>query len=244
MPDITIDRDTLDEIMVATGFPVITMDDLEMTELDIRRLLIWPALRTFFRWFPLRVENQYDLNIADYSFDFPRPETYGVLDARLTTARTRAGAITANPFINAQNVSITQKYQGVYGTPYNYDMTLTRQFEVIERQSIIDMRKAFRVHVDNQNRKIYGYSNINGKFSVAWADYGTDFSQVPFDKLDDVINLAASHILRAFGRLRGQQNSDTPNSFNYTEFIDEADRLRDEVLDKWRSYTKPVLLRG
>lgn len=244
MPDITIAQDTLDEILTPVGFPILSPDDLEMTVEDIRKLLIWPTMRTYFRFFPIRIEEDYQIGLSEYSIDFPRAETFGVLDARLNTSRTRSSAVTGNPLINAQSISVSQRYRGVYGTPYNYEMYETRHLQEIERQSTIDSQKAFRVHVDNSQRKIYGYTNIHGQLSVAWADYSLDFADVAFDKLDDVIHLAQSKILRQFSLVRGQQNSDTPNSFNYTLFSDEADRLEEEVMERWRAFSKVVMLRG
>jgi len=241
---ITIDSDTFNEIMLVTGYPIITTSDLNLTEEQIKQLLIWPAMRIYFNFFPKRIENQYTVGTSTFSIDFPRATTFGVLDARLSTARFSGLGVTNNPFINAQNIAVSGGRRiGKYGTENNYDFNLVRILERSERQSIIDSRKAFKVRVNETDRTLSGYSNITGKLAVIWADYSEDWDDIVFSKIEDVKKLAQANILEYFGTLRGQQNSDVPNSFNYDLFLDKARDLKDEVMEKFKAYSKVILLR-
>jgi hypothetical protein len=243
--DITISDEMYNEIFAVAGYPIITASDLEISADNIKSLLIWPAMREYFKFFPIQTEAQQTISTSPFEVDFPNTTTFGVLDARLSTARYTGLGVTNNPFINAQNIAISGgRRTGKYGTRYSYDFHLVRIIEDMERQSIIDTRKAFRVKVDLNNRKLKGYTNVTGKLIIVWADYSTDFSKIPFSKIDEVQKLAKANILDYLGSIRGQQNTDVPNQFNYSMFLDKAEDLREEVLDKWKRQTKVVLIRN
>lgn len=241
---ITIPNDVLTEILVVVGIPVIDITDLEMSSDDIKKLLVFPAMRSYFFWFPIRTQEQIIINESTFSFDFPNATTFGVVDARLSTARYRGMGITGSPFVNANNIAISSRYNGKYGTQNNYNMNLVNTYEKMERASIISTNKAFRVQVDEQKRKLTGFTNVTGELSITWADYSENWSDIPYFKFDDVKKLAQVNILRAFGMLRGQQNSDVPNAFNYGLFNDKADDLEKEVMERWHKMSKPVILRS
>ncbi len=251
---VNISQDNLQEILSVVGYPLASLKDLEFGDEkatdqeklnNIKQLIIWPSLREYFKWFPL-------LNIVEYMaedsiiLDFPTPETFTVVDARLNTAGFGVKD-SVNPFVNNsvyRAVNTTSSYGGgMYGTKYDYDMRISRLYDRMERQSLISTNKAFRLDIDFENRKVVGFSNIMGKLVVSWGCYSEDFNEVPFKRVSEVIKLSQAYLLRYLGNLRGQQISNLPNTFNFSMFLEKADDLEKKVLNKWEKYPKIVVLR-
>ncbi len=240
---VTISEANYNEILTMTGYPIVGVSDLGLTDEQIKTLLIFPAMRTYFRYFPIRSDVEYQIGEAIFSIDFPDALTFGVIDARLNTARYRGLSVTGSPFFNAQNIAIGNKRMGKYGTKNNYDFYIVKIMENMERQSTIDMNKAFRIVVDENNETVSGYSNVSGRLSITWAKYSEDFSYVSFNKFDDVKMLAQANILEYFGMLRSQQTTDVPNSLDPRIFLDKSEEMRDKVMTKFKEYSKVIMLR-
>ncbi len=113
--------------------------------------------------------------------------------------------------------------------------------EKASRQAI--MNHGTRIHYDVVKRDgikfLEGFANKHGTLNVGWAYNSTDVADVEFTRMPEFRKLAASKVMRALGNLRIQGklpgNSDM---FDYTAFIDRADKLEDEVLKDWRGLTK------
>ncbi|KKM07552.1 hypothetical protein LCGC14_1732810, partial [marine sediment metagenome] len=240
---VTISTDDFNEILTIVGFPIIAVTDLGLSDENIKKLLIFPAMRTYFRFFPIQVESEHEIGTTTFEIAFPDSYTFGVVDARLNTARYRGLAITGSPFLNAQNIGVAQRHRGMYGTRNNYEFTLVRSMENLERQSIIDTNKAFKIKIDEGAQTVSGFSNVTGRLSITWAKYSQDFSDVSFNKFDDVKQLAQANILEYLGMLRSQQTTDIPNILDPRVFLDKATDLRNEVMTKFREFTKVVILR-
>lgn len=236
---LTINQNHYDEILTEVGYPIITPNLLELTENQIKNLLIWPALREFFKWFPITSEQQIQAS-STFEVDFPNSTTFGVVDVRLTTSAYRGSGVTANPLINETNIKVSRG--GRYGTRNNYEHAVAMYTEKLERISAIEYQKVFRVRTDN--RKVYGYTNTLGVISIIWADYSEDFNDVPFEHISEVIKLAGANILRYLGMLRNQDTSDLPNEMSGDEFISRADELEETIIDEWKKHTKVVITRS
>lgn len=236
---LTISQNHYNEILTEPGYPIITPNLLELTETQIKDLLIWPALREFWKWFPIVSEQQIQAS-STFEVDFPNPETFGVVDVRLTTSAYRGSGVTANPLINETNIKVSRG--GRYGTRNNYEHAVAMYVERLERVSAVEYQKVFRVRI--LNRKVKGYTNTLGVISIIWADYSEDFNDVPFEHISEVIKLASANILRYLGMLRNQDTSDLPNEMNGDEFISRADDLEEEIIEDWKAHTKAVLIRS
>lgn len=250
---INIQSHYINRIISEAGFPLLKLKD--MTELgsdeisilqNFKELVLWPAMQQFFIWFPVLNKQEYQVS-STFNINFPNTKTFGVTDARLNTAGFIARDVT-NPFVNNsiyRSVSSSSSYGGgMYGTNNEYEMRSARISERLERQAIIDYNKAFRVNVDEINRTISGFTNVTARVIVTWAEYSEDFDKIPFRRVDEVISLAKAYLLRYLGQLRGQQNSNLPNTFNYQMFLERADKLEKEIIGQWRAKTKVVLIRG
>lgn len=241
MTDITISDANLNEIMLAVGVPVLDVSDFELSKDDIKTLCVLPAARQFYQFFPLKEETDNAIGTS-FSIDFPDAETFGALDVRLNTSAYGASGATKNPFVD--EVNFRPGYRGLYGTGYDYNTFQSDVYAKLERQTLINKNKAFRVQINESERKVTGYSNAVGTLTIIWAKYSNSFEDIPYNRFQEVIWLAQSNLLRALGMIRGQLDADTGAEFNYDMFIKRADELEEKVMNKWKNFTKPVILRG
>lgn len=237
IPEILIDDNYLEEILTVVGFPLIELKDLEVSDKSkIINLFIKPCVREYYKWFPKKTTSEYAIS-STFSIDFPNENVYGVTGTRLNTYANTT-PVTTNPFFNNLFVrSISGS--GKYG--YDYGEMGAILYEQSEMQSFIDSQKAFVVHVDKDERKVWGYSNITGRVIIDWASWDSDFSKIPFVRLNDVLDLCKATVLEFYGNLRGQQDSNLSNQFNFDLMLERAQTLRDRVMEDWKSHTKVVI---
>lgn len=230
------------EILTEVGYPVVKEDDLEFTQEEIKNYFIFPALREFFIWFP-KIQIQSVYVSSEFSIDFPDDDTYGIVDARISTATSGNGR-TGSPFMN----SVLFKQGGMsshkYGTDNDYGISEARYMERAFTKASQNYVRAKSIQVDHANRKLKGYTTVNGELMIDWAKSSQDFNDVPFIRKTDVINLAKSKVLKGFSMLRSQLSSDVGVEFNTSDFLSRADDLENKVMDKWKSISKVTIHRN
>lgn len=241
MTDFTINEENFAKVMLAVGAPILDYSDFEFTVDEIKTLIIKDAVLSFWSWFPIKEESDNSIGTS-FAIDFPDAETFGALDVRLNTAAYGAQGVTRNPFVD--EVNYRPGYRGLYGTGYDYNTFQSDVYAKLERQTVINKNKAFRVQINESTRQITGYSNAVGILTIIWAKYSNSFEDIPYNRFQEVIWLAQSKLLRALGMIRGQLDADTGADFNYDMFIKRADDLEEKVMTKWKAFTKPVILRG
>lgn len=237
---IDVDDQSFEEILRPVGFPVLSIDDFELTREEIEKHCILPAMREYYKWYPNVDEQSYSVS-GQYSVDFPDDFVFGATDVRLAYLPRGAGT-TKNPFVNERMYSLRQT--GSYGTRYDYGLQAARIYERYEKQSLINQNSALRVKVDQKNRRVYGYATITGDLQISWARWDNEFQAIPYQHLTDVIELSQAYVLETLGMIRGQMNNGTDVDYNYDMFISRAQELREKVLTEWRAHTRPVLMRG
>jgi hypothetical protein len=240
---LTIDEEDYNEILSSVGYPVITEDDLGVSEEFIKNTLILrPLKNVFFKWFPILERQQVSIGTS-FSINFPDENTFGVTDIRLVPPGSGTSR-TGNPLINEAIIKVRSGgYYNKWGTGNDYGYAQVYETERARVQSAVSINKSLKKIVDYTNRKITGYSNITGELSITWAKYSDDFNDIPHKYKEDVIKLCQSSVLRYFGMLRNQSTSNLPTELDGTEFIDRADELYDDVMTKFKQYSKVVLIR-
>lgn len=246
MPDSTVDiHDTYyKEILSEIGYPVVKEEDLEFTQEDIVDTCIRPAIRLFFTWFPKRAIDRYPITYT-FDIDFPDEDTFGVVDARLNkTAFGGATPRSESAFVNSLNYQVMNRSSNKYHSTNDYGMFQAKVMERAEGRAAVNMYGAFKVDVDEDARKVTGYSNTPGELTITWAKMSYNFSDIPQSKLNDVIKLSKANVLRLFAMLRNQLQDDVNIEFDVSEFQSRAQDLEEQVMERWRSMTKPVVIRG
>lgn len=241
MTGITISDAYFSEITLPLGVPVLDVSDFELSKDEMKTLAILPAVRQYYTWFPLKEESDYAVGTS-IQVPFPDDETFGAVDIRLNTAAYGAQGTTKNPFVD--EVNFRPGGRGQYGTPYDYNMFQSDVYDKMERQAVINKNKAFKVRINEAARTVTGFTNATGVLTIVWAKYSNDFANIPYNRVQEVIWLSQANLLRTLGMIRGQLDADTGADFNYDLFIKRADELEEKVMDKWKNFTKPVILRG
>lgn len=241
---ITIDKKRLEEILVSIGFPIVTLDDIGLSEAQIKDYIIYPAMREFYKWFPIKNPQTYTVGNS-FTIDFPNANTFNVVDVRMIPYKSSGNTITGNIFVDQSFINFPQR-GGRYGTPYNYDSEIANVYQRMEQQSYIDYGKAVKFNVDEVNKQLKGYVNANSTISVTWAEYSDNFNTVPYNFIYDVIRLSQANLLRFLGNLRNQTSEIDISGSNVSgdNFITEADRLEELIMERWRGLSKVVLIRG
>jgi hypothetical protein len=233
-------------ILKPLGYPILTETDFGISSTDIKELFIKYVLKNiYFKWFPIIEGDQYSVS-SSFSIDFPNDYVFGVVDARLFRKGIGGATRSGNPLIDEVNIKLgsSNAYRNMWKTGNDYGYSEVYYIERMRRQAIIDNVKAVKKTIDYKNRKITGYTNIAGELSVSWAQWSPDWDDIPMKFEDDVIKLCQSHLLEYFGELRNQAIQSLPTEINGDAFIAKAESLKEEVLDKWRKFTKVVLLRN
>lgn len=244
---IFITEEMLDEIVSEIGIPIFDWEDTPYDKEYVKDKFIWKAMREYYRYFPIQNIEEYYIS-SNFELPFPNEATFNILDARLNTNAPSSGNTMVGTTIKERMLSVagtgSSSGIGMYGTPYDFGMKETYHTTRAEYNALKNSNSAFRVKVDSNNRVVKGYTNIPGRISIIWAEYSDDYSTIPFEKIEDVHNLARSNIMRAWGHLVKLQSSSTENDLDGDYLIDRADELRTEVIDRWNAITKVVIRRG
>ena len=249
MATLQIDTTDYHRILTAIGYPVIKEEDLGLSSDQIKDLLILPVLKNvYFKWFPIK-EIQEITSGSNFEVDFPDVNTYGVIDARLVWKKYNSNASSgSNPFVYGMNVVVKSsgapgRNSNMWDTGNDYGYSQVYEAEQAEMQARISSNKSLRINVDYENRKVKGFTNVAGNVVITWAKYSDSFSSVQHRFKEDVIDLSKAYVLRYFGDLFNQGSAALPNELDGASLTDRGDELYEIVLDKWKNYTKPVLLR-
>jgi hypothetical protein len=109
--------------------------------------------------------------------------------------------------------------------------------------SYISLRKAGTFTVDYEERCLKGYSNVAGILIISWAQYFWDWDKIRFEHTEDVIKMCKVYALRLVGGIRSQSDLNTGVTMDGTSFLEEANKLEEEVLtNRWEGRVPVVVL--
>lgn len=237
----------INEILSIAGYPIINLDDgdFELTKDELKSLCLLPALRDYYNWFPIKNRQEYSTS-GTFEIDFPNNNTFNIINARLNTVGQYGSVRTGNPFVDSYNFrrSSSSSYSNAYGTGNDYGLGSANILRSSVNQSYVNKYKSFSVFVDEQNKKLKGYANAQGMLVVTWAEYSSDFDDIPFRRINEVIELCQAYFLEKLVMIRGQENTQIPETFNVDLFADKADELKDKIFTSWKNSTKSVVMSG
>ena len=245
MTNITITDEILNQILVEVAFPIIDFSDFAYTKDQVKELFIAKAMREYYIQFPIKSYGEISAT-GVFEIAFPNDDVFNVIDARLNTNDiSGSNTIINDPLVRSRNVTRTGYGQtGMYGTPYSYGNERTYHSRRAEYQAVKNTQGAFRFKVDHNTRKVTGYTNVQGKVNVTWAEHSTDFGHIPFEKIDDVISLSKAHLMRGWGNMLLISQTDLGNEIDGQFLVDRSDDLKEEVYDRWQSLTKVIIIRS
>lgn len=250
---IIISDEDLNTVLTEAGVPFITIDELEFTREQILEQMIKPAMKEYFKWYPIiQIEkyvltnNTIDIPIPPWAFTAKRAyinpgypinsniknPTLRYFDEVLLAASSRGAW--ANPSINYK------KKQGFVGTGDYATFIL----EKAVRQGAVNYGSRTRVNINVHRGSITGYCTKSGLIEIEWAQWSNQWEDILFNRQIEVRKLACAYVLRALGMLRAQQEASSPGKLDYSYFLARADKLEEEVTQLWQSAAKVVIVRG
>jgi hypothetical protein len=241
-----IPNSALERILSDLGSPIIdAQEDLLITETMIKNLFVTPAIQMYFTYWPLKLKKEYQIN-GQTDIPFPNDQVYGVSSARVALMQQNA-QFGNNPFTNEVIRRQVASFNSYGRTPYGRDPYMTTGVlikEQTEQLSYISLRKAGNFNIDRAGRRLWGFSNVAGNLVIDWAMWSKNWADIEFEHEEDVIKVCKMYALKFVGGIRHQSDPNTGVTADGTSFLDEADKIKEEIVEKrWRGRVPVVVLK-
>jgi len=242
---ITISDMHLNQIKSAIAFP--SVDNVILTDDEIKDFCIRPALRDYFTKFPKKAVLTGSLTTSgEVEIAFPDDLTFGVVDARITDKLSNDSANTGNFWelasFNKYGLSARKRTYGIEG----YNPNFLRQQKITEMQaerSVRDNVEAIRIKVDTDNSVVSFFTNQTCKYFIEWAKWSRNFDDVKFQRINDVIKLCQANVKEQLADTVGLvTNASLDITINADELRSQASELRDPIIEKWAEFPDMTLI--
>jgi len=258
--EVIVPEQELELILLETGVPFLTLDELEFPRNKIVNLMVAPAMQDYFKFFPIvrpEVMNQ-SVAVAGQEFEFKMPEgAYGALRAFINQGYSgTTGNAMGNPLHFFANEVVTWG-GGAGWSPLRHNQNRSPGFANLQgfgtmaldraaRQGIVNYAARFHFRIERRGRDKYlvGYANKAGAVEVHWAFASNNWMDIDYARQPEVRKLAAARALRALGMLRSQIKADIPGQVDYSGFITRAKELEDGVFEFWNNIPRTAMVRG
>jgi hypothetical protein len=253
---IAISEHDLDLILNELGVPFITLEELEFDRDRIANLMVYPAVREYYKFFPIMTVSNHPLSNNQFSVPIPPDPVFTALDARVIPGVPVSQSGITNPitfFFDEVLMNVAGGANGGFTTPGyatnrrrgTQAMTniSTTVLERAVRSGIVNYSQRSRVRISIQEGKVTGYSTLKGTLQITWGSWSPDFNGLPYNRQSEVRQLATAYALRAFGMLRSQANSTIPGTIKYESFLSRADKMEERIVELWQKSTKSAIVR-
>ena len=248
---VIIPQEELNLLLLELGVPFIHIDELEYNQDQILDTMVLPAMKEYFKWFPITVRQVYPLTNTFFNVPIPQ-NAFGVSSAYVNPTYLN-NASASNPFTYFNELAYGG-YPGAQAPTANINSRRRRGFPDTQAMSTIILERAARAGVTNYAKRqrvavhiqqgcITGYSNQVGALEVTWNYSSNQWGDIPYARQTEVRKLAKAYILRGFGLLRLQGNSDVAGTLKYQEFLTRADKLEEEAMTFFKENTKASIVR-
>lgn len=239
-----IPDDVIDEVTFNLGVPILDLQDMQLSKERVLSIAIKPAMRLYFSYYPLVLKKEYPIS-GQVDIPFPDDNVFSVSQARVAVMNGGV-RLTKNPVIN-QSLVLRGSSSRSYGrTPYGRDPYQSMSLHISEHaesMSYMNLTKAGNFNVDIEERRLWGYSNVQGTLIVNWARFSRNWSSIRFDSVSDVIDVAKMYILRYVGDIREQLDANTGVTSNASNFLSRADAIETKILDeKWKARVPVIVM--
>ena len=240
-----IPNSAVKRITASLGAPILNVkEDLLLDDEIVRDLFITPALQMYFTYWPLKLKEEYSIN-GQTDIPFPNDNVYGVSEARVALLQQNS-QFGKNPFINEVIRRQVSSFNSYGRTPYGRDPYISAGIlikEQAEQLSYITLRQAGSFNLDLSGRRLWGFSNVAGNLVIDWAMWSKNWADIKFEHIEDVIKVCKMYALDFVGGIRKQSDPNTGVTADGTSFLEEADKIREEIIEKrWRGRVPVVVL--
>ncbi len=239
---INIDDDWFSLIKKPVAAPVI--DELLLTDDQIKEYAVFPALHEYFKKFPYKIREQKAVN-QTIELPFPGADVYGVANIRIVNK----GMSKSSNAGYLQLVRYNQMLKsGSRGRRYlkNLNINGSRNDPLLQLQLMASEqnRATFRYEINNENRIVEVFSSIPAEVAITWASSSLDFNHVEHEYKMDVIDLAQAYLCEHVADIVGLiKMPNVDQEISADDFMNKADTKFSRVRDKWNEIPDIILIR-
>jgi len=241
---IIIDNKWLNLIRKVLAYP--DVDNLLLSDDEIKDLCVFPALQKYFTKFPIKEQVEYAIS-SEMKIDFPDEYTFGVTDARITDIGMIGGTggtfwdivqfQSFNGTVSGGRGSYGKRDYNPSGLQYQRD-NARHQYKSYQNAYVTN-----KVYVDINNKQLIAYTSNTGKLNITWAKYSDDFSNVRFERRDDVIKLCQAELLMHLADSSSiLVDSALEVTINSDTLRDRAKELFEAVETKWSEWPDVIFI--
>lgn len=236
---VSITNDDLVQIKKYLGYPQV--NEILLTDDDIKNLCILPSLWEYFSRFPIHSPQEIKGTISEILLDFPDEYTFSVLNIQVLQKGNFTEQNNVMNLLSTQAMLNTGVAQGfkVYSTKRRFNPSGLFQQRYKERYlaSTLQNKSNVRYDIFPEDRKVRVYMQNQGTLLINWAKWSDDFSMVRFERKQDVIKLSASKLMRHFVDLTNMKPAIGDSiDLDYGKIAERADKLETEVMEKWINF--------
>lgn len=219
-----------------------------ITEEDIKIHAIRPALEEYFRWFPLKIEETYELSgLVNIPFpEFTDKVVFGSVDARVQNYMPVTGGSNSelSRIVMLSQFQSNKNRKGAYGTKQDFGgQNRANYYGRAVQSAQLSQIQNTKLRVNLDERALKGTVNGSSMVSVKWACWCLDFSKISFERKEQVINLAQSYLLSVAGMSANLiQDSKATTKINSEGIMAQAKEMKDSILKEWSEVAKPVVI--
>jgi hypothetical protein len=232
---INITGSDLIQVKKVLGYP--SLDNVVLTDDQIKELCIWPAMYRYFNKWPIKGFYSAQVGDGEITVDFPDIYTFAVMDVRLVDRGLTMG--TGSSFwdiVAYQNVGGATIRGGTYGQA-GYNPNGLFQMRSLQRQAIQSIQNAnvtLKYFVDYPTKKVTAYTNMPGVLNITWAKLSYSFDDIRFERKFDVIKLAQSNLLfHLADHFAVITDTNMEININVEALKTRATELKQEIDDAW-----------
>lgn len=248
---IFIEDNYMNQIKACLAFP--DVDNLLLSDEQIKDICIAPALREYFSKFPIKHEYQEPVGYnEEKTVSFPDSYVFGVLTCCVSDIGNNVignggdfWSIVAYNSFGLGNINISKGGDGMYGiTGYNPNNAMEMNELYRDKwKSYQNKYVTLKFHPDYVKKEIKVYSTANGMLNITWAKHSENFQDVHFQFINDVVDLSKARLLDHLADTSGiLSDTNLEITINAEALKDKASALRDKVIEKWNAIPDMIYL--
>jgi len=229
---VTISADDINEIKSALGFPLVQGFEWENNSSSddyIKGYVIPRVLRTYFTYYPIRVDTNTAVN-GQFEIAYPNdPDIFRVLRHFFNFKNWSSLQTTSPFFLQALVIG-----KGSFNPTQDLGKLQTAMSDMTTWESIMDFNRAVEVNDVMDQRVVRGCVSTPGDLTIQWAKKSDDFSAINYSRREDALRLAKGYLLQDAARIRSQVQVQAKAMLETSMLKADGDSYVAEVEGKWK----------
>lgn len=246
--DIIIPQIELELIKSILAYPC--ADELLLTDTQVKRLIVYRAMRDYFVKFPILQRYQQPMN--NYlEVPFPDQFVYGITECRAMGKLFQSTGAVGSSF---WQLVLLNKGMGFQGNSFNsygsnmrgYNPNGLRQ-ETRSYKYVLDTYSndgTFNYNINKTKKVIEINATLQCEVAITWARWSNNFNDIDYERRNEVIELAQGYLLQHFAQTIGlTDDGNTEQTINAVEASSKSETLINGVREKWNNMSDIVVMR-